>query len=275
MSRRERGRMKIMERMKVNSSSDPTNQGMNRRDAKKKLNHSVDRFEGWVYLWIDSIPVIQDEHGYNYQTPPLDSSGGRFETVALGLLLFDGAPVMSSNIEAAMRSGVLGAARDSEKQLSKLPQSYNFDSTFSSIEYQQKLSDSQAASQISLESNARESSRQILLVIMSMMGAGYSSREIKDEISESFEKLKRKNNRVVDTSISESHTDGIITSTVLAGLALGLSSFVKHISALTPTTRPHHAARHLKIYSVIDQERWWASGSNRINCKCSVKPVFK
>ena len=54
----------------------------------------------------------------------------------------------------------------------------------------------------------------------------------------------------------------------------GLRSAVMHISALTATTRAHHAARHGLIYTMEDQISWWNEGANRINCKCSINTVL-
>ncbi|AZU97880.1 hypothetical protein [Vibrio phage LP.1] len=47
-----------------------------------------------------------------------------------------------------------------------------------------------------------------------------------------------------------------------------------HRSALSPTTRPPHAARHGNIYTVQQQKDWWATGANAINCLCSTLDVL-
>lgn len=47
-----------------------------------------------------------------------------------------------------------------------------------------------------------------------------------------------------------------------------------HVSALTDTTRRNHAERHGTIHTSIEQRKWWDSGSQRLNCYCSVIDVL-
>lgn len=47
-----------------------------------------------------------------------------------------------------------------------------------------------------------------------------------------------------------------------------------HRSALSMTTRPHHAARHGTIHTIRDQKDWWLTGSNSIQCLCSTLDVL-
>lgn len=48
----------------------------------------------------------------------------------------------------------------------------------------------------------------------------------------------------------------------------GLNMKYMHISALSPTTRRTHAARHGNLYTVEQARDWAAAGANSINCKC-------
>lgn len=47
-----------------------------------------------------------------------------------------------------------------------------------------------------------------------------------------------------------------------------------HRSALSPTTRPHHKARHGNIYTVQQQKDWWSVNGNKISCLCSTLDVL-
>lgn len=55
---------------------------------------------------------------------------------------------------------------------------------------------------------------------------------------------------------------------------LNLETREIHISALSPTTRHHHAIRHGNIYTTDEQRDWWARDANSINCKCSTVTVL-
>jgi len=46
------------------------------------------------------------------------------------------------------------------------------------------------------------------------------------------------------------------------------------ISALSPTTRKSHAARHGKLYSTDQMRDWWSENGNSVNCKCSTVSVL-
>ncbi|AXF52977.1 MAG: hypothetical protein [Caudoviricetes sp.] len=54
----------------------------------------------------------------------------------------------------------------------------------------------------------------------------------------------------------------------------GLNMKVMHISALGPTTRRTHAARHGNLYTVEQSRDWFAQGSTSINCRCSTVEVM-
>ena len=47
-----------------------------------------------------------------------------------------------------------------------------------------------------------------------------------------------------------------------------------HMSALAPTTRADHAARHGNLYTPQEAREWWARDANSINCRCSVTEVL-
>ena len=55
---------------------------------------------------------------------------------------------------------------------------------------------------------------------------------------------------------------------------LGLNMRQMHISALSPTTRAGHAARHGNLYTVEQARDWMGAGSNSINCKCGSVEVL-
>lgn len=72
----------------------------------------------------------------------------------------------------------------------------------------------------------------------------------------------------VNTALRRSRWD----ETEDAQATYGLKSKEMHISALSPTTRAEHAARHGKLYTVEESRDWFAS--NSINCKCSTVTVL-
>lgn len=54
----------------------------------------------------------------------------------------------------------------------------------------------------------------------------------------------------------------------------GLKTKEMHLSALSPTTRATHAARHAKLYTLDEVRDWWSRDANSIQCKCSTSSVM-
>lgn len=85
--------------------------------------------------------------------------------------------------------------------------------------------------------------------------------------------------RIARTEINRSYTDAYmdehedVNRTVYKGERVKMA--LMHISALIPgRTRPRHAGRHGKVVTRAEQEEWWNTGANRINCLCSVVTVL-
>lgn len=55
--------------------------------------------------------------------------------------------------------------------------------------------------------------------------------------------------------------------------SLGLPSLYLHISALSPTTRKSHAARHGQLYTEQEVRDFWADPANVEGCECYVTEV--
>lgn len=54
----------------------------------------------------------------------------------------------------------------------------------------------------------------------------------------------------------------------------GLRTMLMHYSALSPTTRITHAARHARLYTSEQVRDWYSQDGNSINCKCSQLSVL-
>lgn len=55
---------------------------------------------------------------------------------------------------------------------------------------------------------------------------------------------------------------------------LGLNAAILWLSALKPTTRSWHAARHGRVYTTEEVEAFYGNDGNRYNCYCSNIPVL-
>ncbi len=85
---------------------------------------------------------------------------------------------------------------------------------------------------------------------------------------------KRRANRVARTEITNALRQARMDEADQAEDEFGLKTKQLHISALSPTTRHSHAARHAKLFTADEQREWWSQDGNSINCKCSTVSVL-
>ncbi|WP_256573601.1 hypothetical protein [Pseudomonas sp. B10(2017)] len=54
---------------------------------------------------------------------------------------------------------------------------------------------------------------------------------------------------------------------------MGLAVRFMHMSALSPSSRPSHVARHGKLFTGEEMLEWWATSDNSKGCRCSFAMV--
>ena len=98
---------------------------------------------------------------------------------------------------------------------------------------------------------------------------GVGPLEIGRRISEATGVVENRANRIARTETGEALREGRLSETEDAQ-TLGINVGVMHLSALSPTSREDHVARHGWVGTVQQEREWYAAKSGRrINCKCS------
>lgn len=97
---------------------------------------------------------------------------------------------------------------------------------------------------------------------------GVGPLEIGRRITESTGVVENRANRIARTETGEALREGRLAETEDAQ-SLGINVGVMHLSALSPTSRQGHVARHGWVGTVAEERAWYAEGANKINCKCS------
>lgn len=83
--------------------------------------------------------------------------------------------------------------------------------------------------------------------------------------------------RIARTEINKAYTDAYMDESEELNENLKEDDYSirqMHVSALSETTRLNHAQRHGTVHTRKEQQKWWDSGSNRINCLCTVVDVL-
>lgn len=125
---------------------------------------------------------------------------------------------------------------------------------------------------------SQRTSSQVFGVIERGISAGDTPRTISNAIQERFNVSRSSADRIANTEVNKAYNNAKMRLGKQASEEIGLRTALLHISALLPTTRAHHAARHGNIYTVEAQLSWWDSSQggspNRINCHCTTETIL-
>jgi hypothetical protein len=106
------------------------------------------------------------------------------------------------------------------------------------------------------------------------IGRGLNPRDIAKNIAARTDIGAARAGTIARTEITTALRRARWDESELAEETFGLVTREMHLSALSPTTRPTHAARHSKLYTSEEVRDWWAKDGNSINCKCSTTAVM-
>jgi hypothetical protein len=124
-----------------------------------------------------------------------------------------------------------------------------------------------------------DTAKQLSGILARAVTSGVNYRAIASELTETFKDMSGyRALRIVRTELNKSATDAYMQNTEDLNRDVyssgGFRVAVMHLSALAPNTRRTHASRHGDIFTPTEQAEWWDSGSNRVQCQCSVVDVL-
>lgn len=111
-------------------------------------------------------------------------------------------------------------------------------------------------------------------VISDAIGRGINPRETAQIISKRLDVSMAQAKNIAQTEQVGALRKAQWQETDWARERLGLNTAVLWLSALKPTTRSWHAARHGRIYTTEEVEAFYAENGNRYHCYCSQIPVL-
>jgi SPP1 gp7 family putative phage head morphogenesis protein len=189
------------------------------------------------------------------------------------------------DIEQPYRQGTIEETRDYSQEIAVAasagffakkirPEAPAVEQVLLSENYRSNLSAKYVDNFGSIKGLSNDTSKQVYRVISSGIKAGVNPSTIAAEISGRFKVAKSSAKRLADTEVNKAYNDSKLDTAKELSSQTGLRSGVVHISALLPTTRTGHAARHGNAYTVEDQRQWWETGANRINCHCTTRSIL-
>lgn len=291
--------------MAKKTKSDPTGQRVNRNRLTRKLTVRLEKARREVIALFRNVPwtrrqvtkiVNQDvQVVYNYDMTPeqVEIFNAEIRRIISMLLLDTQSDTMPMNwwykpeIELSVRQGmleeliefnrliVLAAAEGITGVGGMAPQRIAPETVLSSQRYLSSLRNVYIENFQVVKNLSNTTSGQVIQTVNSGMQAGLTPTNIAKGINGRFDVSKSSAKRIAETEVNKAYNDAKLRATDTAGEITGLRTAVRHVSALLPKrTRATHAARHFKVYTTEQETAWWNTGSNRINCKCTVRTVL-
>lgn len=168
-------------------------------------------------------------------------------------------------IEAAAVTGILVDGAE--------PKPIPTESILQNRKYRSSLDKTISTSYQDVKGLSTKTASQVIRAISKGIASFLSPKKIIQAITERFEVARSDSKRIATTQVNAAYNSARLNSVKIASDQSGLTAGVIHISALLPTTRDHHAARHGNAYTVEAQTAWWNEDANLINCFVSETEV--
>jgi SPP1 gp7 family putative phage head morphogenesis protein len=150
----------------------------------------------------------------------------------------------------------------------------HLDSVLTSPEYTRRFEIIAARAFESMQGFAGQAANDLGRILGEGVALGQSPRTIARDIRKKFDQIQGyRALRIARTEVNQAFTEARYEESKDVRDRLGLEVVQMHVSALVDNTRPTHAARHGKLYTLEEQREWWSEGSNRIQCLCSTVEV--
>ena len=251
--------------------ANPVGQVQRVRKAARAWAVHLDALRHWLNELIDRIPVrVVNDARYDYQ---IDL--GALREVVREILVRMGNGPSESVLDQVMAAYEEGTGL-SVINLSKITDSYTRSVThvLSSHQYMRRSALIRARVLEEMKGFAGESGQELSRILSEAVENGLNPRALKDRLADRFGMSKARAERIARTEIAGALRRGRLDEAQDAEENLGINTGMLWISALSPTTRASHAARHAHIYSTQEVREFYARDGNGINCKCGQTEIL-
>lgn len=116
--------------------------------------------------------------------------------------------------------------------------------------------------------------QQMSQVLTQGLATGIGPRQIAKNLTAQTGVEQRRAARIARTELGQALRQARLDESRQAAQDLGVRSRCLWLSALSPTTRPSHSARHAKIYTREEVEEFYSRSGESCNCKCGQSEIL-
>lgn len=249
----------------------PVGQVQRIRKATQAWSRYLDQVRRWLFETIDDMPVrVANAARYEYQ---IDLAQLR-EVVRQILLRMGNGPInyLLDQVMAAYEDGTGLSAIN----LSKITDTYTRTVTqvLSSAPYMRRTALIRARVMEEMRGFAGEAGQELARELSEAVENGLSPMSLKNKLAERFQITKGRAERIARTEITGALRRARLDEAQDAKDTLGINTGMLWISALSPTTRATHAARHGHVYDQQEVREFYSRDGNGINCKCGQTEIL-
>ncbi len=198
---------------------------------------------------------------------------GLIDRFLIGSSMIDKDFFLSQYIELSAETG----AKDAFKNLSAQSEDYKAATAIKTVLESKAYSDAIAiASDQALDDYKSVTDgikRKVSYLLVEGVAAGVSPFELAEQIADQGVSPATAKN-IARTEMIGAYRKARIAETERYKEAYGVKSSYMWLSALSPSTRRTHAARHGKLYTKEDISSFYSRNGNKYNCKCSFTEVL-
>jgi len=244
------------------------------KDARKSVNNKLRAIRSWLLEQLESIPterVTVNASVYQYQI-----SADRLAAIVDELRRRLADPEIARAIVNRVRSGYEQGTASTVVSLSAVaPEDYTrtLVAVLTSDRWQRRVALVGSRVFEQMQGFSGETATDLSRVLMTGVENGQNPREVAKVIRERFGVARSRAERIARTEITGALRRARWDEVEDARINLGVETRLMHLSALSPTTRASHAARHGNLYTVQEVREWYTIGGEAINCKCAQTPV--
>lgn len=270
------------------SLSDPTGQDSRERKAIKDFDRRVNAIgkevlrilgeQNYTVVTLNAIEINASTYQFALDQAILSGINSEIERIC-NLILLEGGEqdlwFMRAYVEHSYQQGTATTAANltvqSEAYALTKP---SLDAILFSPPYRKRIGLLRAREFELMQGFSQQMKSDLAQTLTRGMIAGQNPRVIAKDIQERTGVNRSRAERIARTEVTNSFRQARMDEAQDAQQSLGINTRLMHLSALSPSTRPEHRARHAHIYTIQEERDWWAITPNMINCKCSTVEIL-